>query len=136
MWVAVPREAEEEEEGGRALWRPGKREALPTNRVKHCVIHAPVRGGGVGKRAKGWRREEGGRIASISGGRTGGVTQQGGLTDATVQARSTGSHSYWEALVAGSSCLRLRSRVSAYSCPTLDDPVTKQLPLSVWFASK
>lgn len=58
MWVAVPRDGrrkgEEEEEGGRALWRPGEREDLPANRVKHCVIQAPVRGKWA-RGQKGWR---------------------------------------------------------------------------------
>lgn len=50
--MAVPRDSqrngEEEEEGGRALQRPWEREDLPANRVKHCVIQAPI-GGGEGK---------------------------------------------------------------------------------------
>lgn len=58
VWVAVPRDGrrkgKEEEEGGRALQGPAEREGLPANRVKHCVIQAPVRGR-VGKRAKGRR---------------------------------------------------------------------------------
>lgn len=36
------------------------------------------------------------------GGGSDGARRGGGLTDATVQAHSTGSHSYWEGLVAGS----------------------------------
>lgn len=51
---------------------------------------------------------------------------QGVLVD-TVQARSTGSHSYWKALVAGSYC-PLCSRVRVYSYST-SDPVSNQLLL-------
>lgn len=35
---------EEEEEGGRAFQRPGEREDLPANRVKHSVIRGGARG--------------------------------------------------------------------------------------------
>lgn len=63
MWVAVPRDGrrngEEEEEGGRALQRPGEREDLPANRVKHCVIQAQSGGGGgVGEVGQEGREEE------------------------------------------------------------------------------
>lgn len=59
-------------------------------------------------------------------GGTKGEWYEGGLTDATVQAHSAGSRSYYKELTASSYC-PLHSRVKPQDCSTLDDTMKSQL---------
>lgn len=110
-WTKGRRGRRENKEDTPETWGGG---VFTSNWVKHCVIQASVK---VGERAKGWRVGEGRRGKALAEGWVGGsdgAGRGGGLTDATVQAHSTGSHSYWEVLVAGSHC-PLQSKVRVHS---------------------
>lgn len=136
MWVAVPRDGwtkeEEEEEGGRALWRPGKREDLPANGVKHCVIQATV-GEGVGKRAKRWRGE--GEVKYELGVVLVDHKERVGKRWRADRCYSPGprhrkSFKLWSACCLFPLSTHQQSR--SYTYPTLDEP--RQLPLTdrIW----